>query len=164
MADTVGFPLTTRARIALAIARGIAASRGDDDVTPSHIALGLLREAENPAVAALHRGGVDLRAIRRELEAELGPPGRPRPGEVALQLTRGERRIVDLATAESRRRKEEYLGPHHLLLAMLREPDSPTAQAFARHSFPFETAVTHLQFVFGGDSPPPDSQAPPPGV
>jgi ATP-dependent Clp protease ATP-binding subunit ClpC len=162
--DTVGFPLTTRTRIALAIARGIAASRGDDDVTPSHIALGLLREAENPAVAALQHGGVDLRAIRREFEVELGPPGRPRPREVTLQLTPGEQRIGDLATTESRLRNEEYLGPHHLLLAMLREPDSPTAQTFARHSFLFETAVTHLHFVFEGHSPPPDSQAPPSAV
>lgn len=144
MTETVGLPLTTRTRIALAIARGIAASRGDDDVTASHIALGLLREAENPAVAALHHGGVDLRALRRELEAELGLPGRPRPGEVALQLTPGEQRIVDQAATESRQRNEGFIGPHHLLLAMLRERESPTARAFARHGFQFETAVTHL--------------------
>jgi hypothetical protein len=59
---------------------------------------------------------------------------------------------VDLATAESRQRKEEYVGPHHLLLAVLREPHSPTAQTFARHSFQFETAVTHLGSVFGGQA------------
>ena len=164
MPDTVGIPLSTRARIALAIARGIAASRGDADLTPSHIALGLLREAENPAVAALQHGGVDLRAVRRELETELGPPGRPRSGEVAVDLTPGERRMVELAAAESRRRQEEYLGPHHLLLAVLRESRSPAAQAFARHSFVFDTAVTHLQFVFGGHSTSGDSQAPPPPV
>src|SRR5213592_2146793 len=41
--------------IAVGIARGVAASVGDHDLTPAHVALGVLRELENPAVAALWR-------------------------------------------------------------------------------------------------------------
>ena len=44
MTETAVPSLTTRTRVALAIARGIAASRGDDDLSPEPIALGLLRE------------------------------------------------------------------------------------------------------------------------
>ena len=154
MTETGVLPMTTRTRVALAIARGIAASRGDEDLSPEHVALGLLGEGQNPAVAALHYGRVDLGATRRELEAELGAPEQPRPGEVALQPTPGEQRIVEQATAESRRRKDEFLGPHHLLLAMLRDTNSPVARTFARHGFDFETAVTHLRVVLSGGSRP----------
>ena len=55
MPDTVTYPLTSRTYVALSIARGIAAGLGHDDLTATHIALGILREAENGAVAALHR-------------------------------------------------------------------------------------------------------------
>lgn len=164
MTESLVLPLTTRTRIALAIARGIGASRGDDELTPTHIALGLLREGENPAVAALWHAGVPLPALRRELEAELGAPHRPQPHEAALPSTPGEQRLVDLASAESRLRDDKYLGTEHLLLAMLRDAGTPTAQAFARHGFEFETAVTQLQKVFHGHSGPPGPHASAPAV
>jgi len=55
MTDTRVLSLTTHARIAVGIARWVAASVGDHDLTPAHVALGVLRELENPAVAALWR-------------------------------------------------------------------------------------------------------------
>ena len=147
MTKTVDFPLTTRTRVALSIARGLAAAMGHDDLTPAHIALGMLREGENPAVAAIHHGGVALHVIRRDLEACLEPRGRTRPREVALLLTPGEQRLLDQASSEGRIRNDEHVGTEHLLLAILRDASSPTAAAFARHGFRFETAVTHLEFV-----------------
>lgn len=47
-------PLSTRSRVALAIARALAAGHGYPDVLPALFALGLLREGENAAVAMLH--------------------------------------------------------------------------------------------------------------
>ncbi|MGH7551812.1 MAG: Clp protease N-terminal domain-containing protein, partial [Longimicrobiales bacterium] len=142
MTDTAVDPLTTRTRIAVAIARGFAASLGHDNVTATHISVGLLREGENPAVAVLHQSGVALRAIRRELEGLLDSRGRTGPEEVALPLTPGEQQVVEHARAESRLRDDENLGTEHLLLAILREAHSPAAQAFARRGISFETALT----------------------
>ena len=91
MADAALLPYTTRARVSLAIARAVAAGRGDPDVTPLHVAVGLLRERENPAVAALIDAGVDLRGLRADIEVALGrPTGIPQPEEVAVELTEGE--------------------------------------------------------------------------
>src|SRR5690606_31418695 len=131
--DTAPLPLTSRARVSLAIARGIAAARGDEDVSPAHIALGLLREGENAAVATLHHEGADLRALRSDLESALGPERRPRPGEVSLPLTPGETLVLAQAATESQRRHEAFLGPHHLLLAMLHDADGPVARVCSRH-------------------------------
>ena len=47
---------------------------------------------------------------------------------------------------------DENLGNEHLLLAMLRDPSTPVAQTFSRHSFAYETARIHLQFVRAGKS------------
>lgn len=150
MTETTLLPLTSRARISLAIARGVAASVGHDNLTPVHIALGLLREGENPAVAALHSSGVALRTLRRELEAQLDPRGRTQPHQVAIQETPGEGQVVARAIAESTHRNGEFVGPHHLLLALLRDPNAPIAQLFARHGVSYESAVTSLQSVLRG--------------
>jgi ATP-dependent Clp protease ATP-binding subunit ClpC len=146
----LAYDFTTRTRVALAIARGIAAASGSDDVSPAHIALGLIREGENPAVAALDHAGVPLRALRKEITAELGPPGHPRRGEVALPATPGEQQVVDRAAAEARERNHEYVGTEHLLLAVLRDSSSGTAQIFARRGFGFDTAISHLQAITDG--------------
>jgi ATP-dependent Clp protease ATP-binding subunit ClpA len=150
MPATITHPFTNRTYVSLSIARGIAAGSGHTDLTATHIALGILREAENPAVAALHHGGVPLRKLRHELEAELPPRGHPRFGEVVLPATPGEQEIIELAVAEAAALNEKYLGNEHLLLAVLRDPSTQIAQAFSRHGFTYEAALTHLQFVRGG--------------
>lgn len=147
MPDTITYPFTNRTYVSLSIARGIAAGSGHSNLTAAHIALGILREAENPAVAALHHGGVALRKLRHELEAQLPPRGHPRLGEVLLPATPGEQEIVELAVMEAAALNDEYLGNEHLLLAVLRDPSTPVAQTFSRHGFTYEAAVTHLQFV-----------------
>jgi ATP-dependent Clp protease ATP-binding subunit ClpC len=151
MAEPLLPPYTSRMRVALSIARGLAAARGDTDVTPTHLALGLLKEGQSLAVAALLHAAVPLGAVRQELEAALGPPlGRPRPDEVAVPLTPGEQRAVEQARTESRLRGNGYVGPEHLLLAILGEPSSSAAQALARHGFSPATAREHLDAASRG--------------
>ena len=152
MPDAITYPFTNRTYVSLSIGRGIAAGYGHDNLTAAHIALGILREAENPAVAALDHGGVALRKLRHELEAQLPPRGHPRFGEVVLPATPGEQEIVEHAVAEAAVLNDPYLGNEHLLLAMLCDSTSPVAQTFSRHSFTYEAALTHLQFVRSGKS------------
>ena len=145
-------PFTARTYVSLAIARGIAAAHGHADLTGSHVALGFLREGENPAVSALHHAGVPLHTLRRDLESSLPERAHPVVGEVLLPPTPGERAIVQAADAEANAFHPEYVGNEHLLLALLRSADSPVSQAFSRHGFTYESAKTHLRAVFAGDA------------
>src|SRR5688572_15718015 len=113
MTDASVPPLTTRTRIALAIARGVAAAYGHDNLTAEHVAIGLLREGENPAVAALHHAGVPYGTIRRELERDLQQTPRTRqydPLDIAIPTTDGEQLLLSNAIAESRSRHADYIG------------------------------------------------------
>jgi ATP-dependent Clp protease ATP-binding subunit ClpA len=150
MPQTIDRPFTSRTYVSLAIARGIAAANGHTDLTACHVALGFLREGENPAVAALHHAGVSLTALRHDLERTLPQRGRPQFGEVLLPVTPGEREIVEVARAEAVSQNDEYLGNEHLLLALLRYPDSAAGQVFSRHGFTYETAADHLRAVLVG--------------
>lgn len=150
MPDTISYPFTNRTYVSLSIARGIAAGYGHADLTAAHIALGIIREAENAAVAALQLAGVALPRLRHELEAELPPRGHPRFAEVVLPATPGELGIVELAAAETTALNDEFLANEHLLLALLQDPSTPVARTFSRHGFTYDGAMTQLQIVRGG--------------
>jgi ATP-dependent Clp protease ATP-binding subunit ClpC len=151
MSPAIARPFTARTYVSLAIARGIAAAHGHADLTGYHVALGFLREGENPAVGALHRAGVPLNALRRDLEACLPERAPPVAGEVLLPSTPGELAIVHAADLEANAFHPEYVGNEHLLLALLRDADSPVSQAFSRHGVTYESAITHLRAVFAGE-------------
>jgi ATP-dependent Clp protease ATP-binding subunit ClpC len=148
MTETREMPYSSRTRVSLAIARAIAAGRGDSDVTPIHIALGLLREGENAAVAVLQHRGVPVHALCRELELLLGPPhGRPQPEEVVRPLLPGEQQVLDEARTWSRREGDEHIGPEHILLAILADRESPAAHALGQHGVKTETAMASMRVV-----------------
>jgi ATP-dependent Clp protease ATP-binding subunit ClpC len=141
-------PYSSRTRVSLAIARAIAAGRGDTDVTPIHIALGLLREGENAAVAVLHHRGAALHTLRHELELLLGPPpGRAQPEEVVRPLLPGEQEVVAQARICSRREGDEHVGPEHLLLALLADRESPVAHTLAQHGLETESAIASMRVL-----------------
>jgi ATP-dependent Clp protease ATP-binding subunit ClpC len=140
-------PFSSRTRVALSIARALAAAMGHDDVTDAHVMIGILREGENPAVAALQHAGVPLERLRQELEQALPPLGRPRPREVARPLTKGERRLVARGDVERRRLRHRPLGTEHLLLAAVHDEMGPVAQALARHGVRYDTVPDHLAAV-----------------
>src|SRR3989442_674323 len=133
MAEPPLRPYTSRMRLALSIARGLAAAHGDADVTTTRLALGLLREGQNLAVAAILHAAVPLRVVDGELRGGWEPPGGPWPDGVAVPLPPGGGRARGRARAESHLRGNQYVGSEPLLLTILREPSSPAAQAFARH-------------------------------
>ena len=151
MSPAIARPITSRTYVAIAIARGIAAAHGHADLTGYHVALGFLREGENPAVSALHHAGVALPQLRRDLEASLPERGRPPLGDVLLPSTPGERSLLHAANVEANAFHPEYVGNEHLLLALLRDADSPVSRVFSRHGFTYDSAMTHLRAVFAGD-------------
>jgi ATP-dependent Clp protease ATP-binding subunit ClpC len=135
-------PLTTRTRVSLAIARALAAARGESDVTPTHIVLGIFREGANPAIAALFSGGVDpaiLQRVAPELEATLGEPhGRTDPRRVVLDLTPGEDIVLVRAEKEAEDFADEFIGTEHILLGILCDRDDPLAVFLAERGITAE--------------------------
>jgi ATP-dependent Clp protease ATP-binding subunit ClpC len=153
-------PYSTRLRVALALARGIAAARGDTDLTPIHAALGVLREGENAAVAMLEHAGVPMDRVRHDLEIALGERGWPRREEVVLPLTDGERGLVHRARGQAQLRGDPFVGPEHILLALLQASESPAAQVFISRGFSHDAGLTHLDAVIVRHEHTPDASGP----
>jgi ATP-dependent Clp protease ATP-binding subunit ClpC len=129
--------LTTRAHEAFALAHDLADRRGDEALTPAHLALGLLREGRGLVAHVLHVRGVSVDALARELEAGLPAPRRPRPAPAERHWTDEDERFVAQAMREARELGTEYYGTEHLLLALARDPAGAPAQALARQGVGF---------------------------
>lgn len=136
--------VTTRTHEVLAIAHDLADNLGHDDVTPVHVALGLIREGRSIAAAILHGRGVPLDILERELEAHLPPPGVPRVPERQRSWTRSDEHLLEQATVEARELGTEFFGCEHVLLALLRDPTSAPAQVLAQHGVRFDDARTEV--------------------
>ena len=150
-------PLASRTRVALAIARGIAAARGDRDLTPKHVAVGILREGSNPALAALWYAGMSENEMRRlhvVLENSLGEePGHIPPRQVTIDFSPGEQEILRLSDLEANHFEDPFLGTEHILLAVLRS-DELVAHRFAERGISIERYCNGLLSMRRGDPPP----------
>ena len=150
-------PLTSRTRVALAIARGVAAARGHRDLTATHIAVGILREGRNPALSALWYAGMSGNAIDRlssRLEHSLGEPiGHIAPRQVTIDSTPGEHEILRLSDIEADQLNDPFLGTEHILLAILRSDDG-AAKRFIEDGMSLEKYREGMFASRRGDPPP----------
>ena len=95
----------------------------NEQVTPEHLFLGILRETDGAAVRAMALLGLDLDDMRRELEmilrgkssSTLTLGGIPVSGRLKLTL--------DLARQEAKSIGHNYIGTEHLLLGIAVEED-----------------------------------------
>jgi ATP-dependent Clp protease ATP-binding subunit ClpA len=142
------FPhLTARARHVLALANDLADRRGDTDVTPAHVLLGLLQEGQSVAVYALSARGVPLDALAEELTAALPPPGAPRAAPAVRGWTAADEALVMQAAREARELDTPYYGAESLLLALLRDAEGVPTRLLARHGVGFESVQAEVRRV-----------------
>ena len=112
---------TERARQAIGKAQAAAAELGHSYVGTEHLLLGILREEDGMGSRVLVRDGVREEALLDALEKMTG---RGTPGPPVQGLTSRARRVIELAAADANRLGHSYVGTEHLLLGILREPES----------------------------------------
>lgn len=96
-------------------------------VGTEHILLGLIKEGTGVAANILKKLGIDLRAMRLEVE-KLVSSGPDLVTMGRLPQTPRAKKAVEYAIQEARRLKHNYVGTEHLLLGLLKEHDGVAAQ------------------------------------
>jgi ATP-dependent Clp protease ATP-binding subunit ClpA len=123
-------------RSLLLSAREEAGRRGDRRIGTEHLLLGLLRDEDSPAAAALGVSLDDVRARADELDVlalsaigveveSLAPVEPVKPGRRLPPLTSGARTVIKQALDSAKPRRRGRLSSAHFLLALLalRAPD-----------------------------------------
>ncbi|MDD5557293.1 MAG: ATP-dependent chaperone ClpB [bacterium] len=111
--------LTVRSQEALAEAQRAAAAEGHQEITPLHLLLALLAQAEGVAVPLLEAAGARPAAIEREARGRLETVPRvsgrmPAPPVIGSGLAA----LLEESFREAEKLKDDYVSVEHLLLAM----------------------------------------------
>lgn len=120
-------PFTPRATQTLALARQEAERLRHRFVGTEHVLLGLIRLGQGVAVNVLTALGVDLEAVRSQIERDI-PTGTYEEASGPIDFTPKVKRVLALAGKEGKALKHTYLGTEHLLLGLLCESDNVAAR------------------------------------
>jgi ATP-dependent Clp protease ATP-binding subunit ClpA len=118
---------TDRARRASVLAEKEARMLNHDYIGTEHILLGLISEGEGVGVHALESLGIELEAVRQQVEKTIGQGLRAPSGRIPF--TPRSEKVLELTVGEARQLGHDYIGTEHILLGLIGEGDGVAAQA-----------------------------------
>ena len=107
--------LTTKSQEALQAAQDIARERGQQELTPEHLLLALVRQKEGVVPPILQRAGVPADQLERRLEDALDAIPKVSGGDIYASPRFS--KLLEAAWKEAQALKDEYVSAEHLLLA-----------------------------------------------
>jgi hypothetical protein len=116
-----------QARKAIQLAQREAERLRQEYLGTEHLLLGVLREGSPGLVRLLATFGTDPEKLYRDIEADL-PRGSGAVSWIKMPLTPGAKRALQRAREATEELHHACVGPEHLLLGLLHEPDSTAAE------------------------------------
>ena len=145
-----GYNFTERVRRVLAFAREESERLHHEYVGTEHILLGLLRDDEGVAAAALLNLRFNPDATRKML-GEIVRPGKAPPSHHDLPYTSRAKKVLELSVAEARDLNHNYLGTEHLLIGLLREEQGIAAQVLTDQGLTVDAVRDEVLRLIGAD-------------
>ncbi len=131
---------TADARSVVIGAQQVARSRGDGQIGSAHLLLAAAAHEEGGRI--LGESGVDANQVRAALEP-LPETNGPRRGHIPF--TADAKKVLQLALRETLRLGGAHIGVGHLLLAMLRDPDTVAGRALTELGVTRESVEAALE-------------------
>ena len=142
---------TERVRKVIQLAREEAMRFNHDYIGTEHLLLGLVKEGEGIAAAALANLGVDLKTLRLEVEklVEQGP-STVSVGEIPFNPQA--KKVLELSVEEARKFGHNYIGTEHLLLGLIKEGEGIAAHVLDNMKVGVEKVQREIVKLLGGPS------------
>ena len=110
---------TDRARRVVVLAQEEARMLDHNYIGTEHILLALIHEGQGVAARALTALGISLAATRQAVEDIIGRGTQAPSGHIPF--TPRSKKVLELSLRESLQLRTNYVGPEHILLALLHE-------------------------------------------
>ena len=137
---------TPRAQQVLAHARREADRFNHHYIGTEHLLLGLLKLGKGVAVTILENLGVELSAVRKQVEEQIGRGTEPQ-AEGNIPYTPRVRKVLAMANREAQELNHTYVGTEHLLLGLIRDGDGVAGQILRHFGVDLEQARRELRGV-----------------
>ncbi|HEV8393456.1 MAG TPA: Clp protease N-terminal domain-containing protein [Vicinamibacterales bacterium] len=129
---------TERARRVLFFARYEASQLGSPAIDTEHLLLGLLRDGKGLTARIFDRAHLDPMAVHMEVYDAAAD--RPRIAtSVEIPIARQTKAVLAHAAEEADRLLDNYIGAEHMLLGLLRHPESVAGAILARAGLHFDS-------------------------
>ena len=141
---------TIKSQEAMAEAQALADRKGQQEITPLHLAYALVSQPEGIVRPILAKAGAPAALILESLEREL----EKLPKVSGTGLTTGYmgpdlKAVMDIALAEAEKMRDEFVSTEHLLLALLAKKSDPAARVFLDNGLNRELVFKVLQELRG---------------
>ncbi|MBL8028817.1 MAG: ATP-dependent Clp protease ATP-binding subunit, partial [Fibrobacteres bacterium] len=141
---------TERVKKVMQLAREEAVRLGNDYVGTEHLLLGLIREGDGVAVAVLQSLTVDLQELMKNVEKSVSSSGGMMTLGQMLPFTPRAKKVLETAAQEARTMGHKYIGTEHLLLALLSDKDSSSANALGAMNVDYDKAKSEIERILKG--------------
>jgi ATP-dependent Clp protease ATP-binding subunit ClpB len=141
--------LTIKAQEALRDAGELARTRGNPVVNDAHLFAALLAQDEGVVQPLLQKAGLNVTAIRQEIEREIARFPTQAGGGAEPSFSREVNRIFDRADNQAQKLGDAYVSTEHLLLAMVEEKGTAARTILSAHGVSAEDLQAALQDVRG---------------
>ena len=121
---------TDKARRVVVLAQEEAKMLNHNYIGTEHILLGLIHEGEGVAAKALEALGINLDAVREQVQEIIGQGQTPPTGHIPF--TPRAKKVLELSLREALQLGHSYIGTEHLLLGLIREGEGVAAQVLTK--------------------------------
>jgi len=142
---------TERARDLVQSAQDVLVRYKHTQLDTEHLLLAMLEKHDGLAMQILTQLSVDTRSLTQSVEAALAraPKVQYSDSETQIYITPRIKRVFDLATEESQRLKDNYIGVEHLLIGLIKEGDGGAARFLKQNGVEEEKVYRALQAIRG---------------
>ena len=140
---------TIKSQEALQAAQKLAESRGNPEITPSHLAVALLDQEQGIATPLLRRVGGDPGALRLAIDRAVEALPRVSGAGLNIAISGELKNVLEAAFDEAVQLKDEYVSTEHLLIALANHAKSSVRDAFLNHGVTREALLKALVEVRG---------------
>ncbi|MCY3935751.1 MAG: AAA family ATPase [Chloroflexi bacterium] len=144
---------TERAQDAAARAYEILQRYSHNQVDTEHILLALLEQNDGAVPQLLENLSVDVNSMRTRLDEVLRASPKVAiygQGTGNIFMTPRVKNIIDQASEEAKRRRDEYISTEHILLAILNERNTPASKIIGEHDITRERLSDAIQDLRSG--------------
>jgi ATP-dependent Clp protease ATP-binding subunit ClpA len=136
-----------RARKVLNLAQQIVQQHRHAAITPEHILLALVEEEDGIAAQVLVQLGIDLEQLQARINMILDSmPVEKLPPEIVGMSPRA-KKVMAIAIRTAGTLRQRGLGAEHLLLGIMYEESSPSAEILQNLGLTMEQVQTHLMAI-----------------
>jgi ATP-dependent Clp protease ATP-binding subunit ClpC len=141
---------TEQAQEALAQSQELVRQYRHSQWDVEHVLLALLQQEKGLVGDILRELGIDVDTVRQQVAATLERPPKLAYETPQIYATPRVAQLLQAATAEADRLKDEFIGTEHMLIAMTREEKGEAAGILKRFGLTEEKVFQALQRLRGG--------------